>query len=408
MNNEDTTVSWRTVFPPGGQAAASANDWLKLRHCHGIGNITLFRLLQHFGSVSATLAASYSELKHAGLSHAQAEALSQPDSEAIDRDLAWLQQKDHHIICVDDMRYPHRLSVLDDAPPVIYLRGDPDYLAQPQLAIVGSRNATAAGRATATEFARHLSGSGLTITSGLATGIDGAAHRGAVEGIAGTIAVVAHGLDIVYPAQHQKLAEQITANGAILSEMPTGTTPVPGLFPRRNRLISAMSLGTLVVEAAKNSGSLITARLAMEQGREVFAIPGSIHNPLARGCHQLIRQGAKLVETAGDILEEISSILPPGTQNQARQGDQAALLQAGQNTENTAERQSALDPDYQKLLKCLANEPASVDELVSRSRFSAAEVASMLLILELQGTVVSENGRYTRLATDRLTKGLDS
>jgi len=253
--------------------------------------------------------------------------------------------------------------------------------------MVGSRNPTAAGRSTAKDFASHLSNAGITITSGLASGIDGASHEGALQGIAGTIAVVAHGLDIVYPANHQRLAQQITQHGAVISEMPIGTQPLAGLFPRRNRIISALALGTLVVEAAKKSGSLITARYALEQNREVFAIPGSIHNPMARGCHQLIRQGAKLVETADDILEELYISL-----------DQSARYvkkQSADTQENPKDPHPALDPDHQKLLKCLAYEPASIDELVNRSQFNAAEVASMLLIMELEGIIVSQDGRYT-------------
>jgi DNA processing protein len=281
------------------------------------------------------------------------------------------------------------LKVVPAAPPLLFVRGDPDYLQLPQLAMVGSRTPTAAGRRTALEFARHLSQAGITITSGLARGIDAACHQGALDSLAGTVALVAHGLDIVYPAEHGKLAEAISENGAIVSEHPIGTRPLKAHFPRRNRLISGLSLGTLVVEAALKSGSLITTRHALEQGREVFAIPGSIHNPLARGCHQLIRQGAKLVETASDILEELSALLP---------GDLS--VQALADAETPAENQSSriFDPDHQQLLKCLAYEPMPIDELVNRSGFSAPEVASMLLILELEGCVVSESGLYTRLA----------
>jgi DNA processing protein len=303
----------------------------------------------------------------------------------IEPDLRWLQHEHHHAITFHDARYPDCLKSIPSAPPLLFVRGDPDYLQLPQLAMVGSRTPTASGRKTALEFARHLSASGITITSGLARGIDAACHQGALQGIAGTVALVAHGLDIIYPAANRKLADEITRNGAIVSEHPIGTKPLKAYFPRRNRIISGLSLGTLVVEAALKSGSLITAKHALEQGREVFAIPGSIHNPLARGCHQLLRQGAKLVETADDILEELSALLP-------------ATLPAA--TGNKAEKQSsqALDPDHQKLLKCLAYEPMPIDELVNRSGFAASEVASMLLILELEGCVVSESGLYTRVA----------
>jgi DNA processing protein len=307
----------------------------------------------------------------------------------IEADLRWLEQDDHHIITLTDERYPTQLKELNDAPLLLYVRGDPDYLQQPQLAIVGSRNATAVGRTTAREFAHHLSDMGITITSGLASGIDGASHEGALQGLAGTIAVVAHGLDIVYPAQHQKLAQQISEHGAIISEMPIGTQLQRGLFPRRNRLISALSLGTLIVEAALKSGSLITARLALEQNREVFAIPGSIHNPMARGCHQLIRQGAKLVESASDILED----LPLSDE----QNTTYPIKKSINTPEKLKDPLKTLDRDHQKLLKCLAYEPTSIDELVTSSRFSAAEVASMLLILELEGVIASQDGRFTRV-----------
>lgn len=365
----------------------SLENWLILRHTPGIGASTFQALLDTFGSVDAALNASSSQLTKLPIKTETLSKLNNPDKSVIEADLNWSSGADHHIITFDDQRYPPQLKDLPDAPLVLYVRGDPDYLRQPQLAIVGSRNPSAAGRNTAKDFASHLSNVGITITSGLASGIDGVSHEGALQGLAGTVAVVAHGLDIVYPAQHQKLAQAISEHGAVISEMPIGTQPKRGLFPRRNRLISALSLGTLVVEAAIKSGSLITARLALELNREVFAIPGSIHNPMARGCHQLIRQGAKLVESADDILEDLRL---PDAKN--------ALypLKTEPNTpENPKDPHNILDPDHQKLLKCLAYEPASIDELVDRSNFNAAEVASMLLILELEGIIVSQDGRYT-------------
>ena len=379
--------------------------WLTLRHTHGLGNATALQLLDAFPRIEHIFSASRDQLRKAGLSASQIHALESVDDPSnetslqagVQAEIDWLQQPDHHIITIQDPLYPQAMRDLADAPILLYVRGDPEYLNRPQLAMVGSRNPTAAGRATAREFAGHLSQTGITITSGLAAGIDGAAHQGALQGIAGTIAVVAHGLDIIYPASHQQLALQISENGAIIAEMPLGTTPVPGLFPRRNRLISAMSLGTLVVEAARNSGSLITARLAREQNREVFAIPGSIHNPMARGCHQLIRQGAKLVETADDILEEISALLPRAMENSSHGRAQKSAEQGQDGKDSGIGERPALDPDHQKLLKCLAYEPASIDELVDKSGFRAAEVASMLLILELQGTIVCQDGRYTRI-----------
>jgi len=369
---------------------SSIENWLHLRHTPGIGYSSFHTLLKSFASVDAILNASHKQLSSLALKAETIAALTHPQSLDISADLNWLEQENHHIITVLDDAYPEKLKQLPDAPLLLYVRGDPDYLNQPSLAMVGSRNPSAAGRNTASDFASHLSNAGITIISGLATGIDGASHKGALQGLAGTVAVVAHGLDIVYPAKHQKLAQQITENGAVISEMPIGTQPHRGLFPRRNRLISALSLGTLVVEAAQKSGSLITARCAIEQNREVFAIPGSIHNPMARGCHQLIRQGAKLVETAGDILEELCI------------SSHTASLYPQKSEKNTPENLKdphlALDPDHQKLLKCLAYEPASIDELVISSHFTAAEVASMLLILELEGIIVCQDGRYTNVS----------
>ncbi len=367
----------------------SLEHWLSLRHIAGVGPRTFLTLLETFGSARAALNASASQLSGLSIKSETVNALRNKKDPDITADLNWCAEDGHHIITLHDERYPKQLKDLPDAPPLLYVRGDPDFLLQPQLAMVGSRNPTAAGRNTAKEFARHLSNVGITITSGLASGIDGASHEGALHGLAGTVAVVAHGLDIVYPAQHQKLAQAISENGAVVSEMPIGTQPNRGLFLRRNRLISAFSLGTLVVEAAQKSGSLITARFAMEQNREVFAIPGSIHNPMARGCHQLIRQGAKLVESADDILEELR--LP------AAQTTSYPIKTDTNIHENPKDPHKTLDPDHQKLLKCLAYEPASIDELVSSSGFKAAEIASMLLILELEGVIVCQDGRYTNI-----------
>jgi len=365
----------------------SLYSWLKLLHTPGLGARTFHLLLENFGTVEAIFNARPDQLNKLKLKADLTSAIHQAIDNDISADQAWLENEHHHVIHLHDPRYPESLKRLDDSPPLLYVRGDPDYLRQPQLAMVGSRNPSAAGRNTAKEFARHLADAGITITSGLASGIDGASHEGALLGLAGTVAVVAHGLDIVYPAQHQKLAQQIAQQGAVISEMPIGTQLHPGLFPRRNRIISALTLGTLVVEAARKSGSLITARLAIEQNKEVFAIPGSIHNPMARGCHQLIREGAKLVETAQDILEELRF----DTQNNPSYPPK----QQANMHEKAKDLPQTLDPDHQKLLKCLAYEPASIDELVMNSEFNAAEIASMLLIMELEGIIVCQDGRYT-------------
>jgi len=258
------------------------------------------------------------------------------------------------------------------------------------LAVVGARNPTRAGRETAEAFAEHLAACGLHIVSGLAAGIDAAAHRGALKARGITIAVCATGLDIVYPKDHRELAEQVCSSGAMVSELPPGTGPLKFHFPRRNRLISGLSLGVLVVEAAIHSGSLITAKFAADQGREVFAIPGSIHNPLARGCHLLLRQGAKLVESADDILTELG---PLAASLRDRHG---ALLRAAPSPENRPNDPESsgprLDKEYKILLDALGFDPASVDQLVVRTGLKAEEVASMLLILELDGRVASNPG----------------
>ena len=366
------------------------NAWLQLLHIPGVGTRTVHKLLTHFDSVENIFAASSSELSQCQLKPDSIEAIRNPDSSSIQKDLDWLNSApDHHILSWQETLYPTRLKQINDAPPLLFVRGDPDYLSQPQLAIVGSRTPTASGRRAAHDFAQHLSNAGITITSGLANGIDAASHEGALQGIGGTVALVAHGLDIVYPAAHQQLAQAITQAGAVVSEVPIGTLPARGLFPQRNRIISGLSIGTLVVEAALKSGSLITARLAIEQNKEIFAIPGSIHNPLARGCHQLIRQGAKLVETADDILEELSNHLKTPL---------ASEQTTHHHKEIHTDSPQALDPDHQKLLKCLSYEPASIDELVNLSAFSAAEIASMLLIMELEGTVSSHDGRYVQVS----------
>ncbi len=369
--------------------------WLHLLHAPELGPAASHKLVRHFGSATAVFDAPRSALAEARLKPATLEYLQSPDEAALEADLQWAQQPQHHIITFDDPRYPAQLRTLPQAPLLLFVWGDPDYLQQPQLAMVGSRTPTAAGRRTARDFANHLANKGITITSGLARGIDAACHQGALSGIGGTVALVAHGLDMIYPAEHRELAAQIAENGAVASEMPIGVTPQRSFFPRRNRIISGLTLGTLVVEAALKSGSLITARHALDQGREIFAIPGSIHNPLARGCHQLIRQGAKLVETADDILEELAHAIP---ESLAQTGANQAADSAGDKVKDRRYANQALDPDHQKLLKCLQFEPAAIDELVERSGFSAAEVASMLLILELEGSVVCDAGRYTRVA----------
>jgi len=297
----------------------------------------------------------------------------------------WLQQENHHLLRLGDERYPELLAGIAGPPERLFIIGDPELLHLPALAIVGSRNPTQGGAQNAFEFARHLAGAGFCIVSGLAQGIDAAAHRGALAAGAPTIAFLGHGIDRVYPAVNRDLAHEIAGQGALVSEFPLGTAPNRALFPQRNRLISGISLGTVVVEAARRSGSLITARLAAEQGREVFAIPGSIHNPLSRGCHQLIRQGAKLVEAADDIVAELAPLA-------------GHLLEAADEPGAPRETSNDADQEYVKLLEALGHDPVSTDELVERSGLTINQVSSMLLILELEGKIEKlSGGRYSIL-----------
>ncbi|MBL8201423.1 MAG: DNA-protecting protein DprA [Chromatiales bacterium] len=306
----------------------------------------------------------------------------------------WLSRPENHRLTPADAAYPALLREIPSPPPQLFVRGNLDALSLPQLAIVGSRNATPGGTETAHSFASHLAARGFCITSGLAEGIDAAAHRGALAARGTTIAVCGTGPDIVYPRQHATLAEEIVAGGgAIVSEFAPGTQVFRANFPRRNRLISGLAVGTLVVEASLRSGALITARHAMEQGREVFAIPGSIHNPVARGCHHLIRNGAKLVETAADIVDELGGLLASLRRDDAAAGSELALEAAPGNGAGTVES----DADYARLLACLAWDPVDVDTLVARSGLTIGEVSSMLLLLEMRGSVRAlTGGRYQR------------
>ena len=316
-----------------------------------------------------------------GLGRGAVRALRNPSSSGLAADERWLAAPGRQLVTWGSPAYPALLAEIPDAPLVLFVEGDSAALSLPQFAVVGSRNPTPIGRDTAAQFARHLALSGLAITSGLALGIDAAAHRGALADGGRTIAVLGCGLDRIYPPENAGLARQVAASGALVSDLPSGTAPLKQHFPRRNRLISGLSVGTLVVEAALQSGSLITARLAAEQGREVFAIPGSIHSPLSRGCHRLIRQGAKLVETADDIFTELGALL-------------AGLRPARRAEETDAQEDSrrALDKDFEILLDALGFEPAAVDALVARTGFKAGAVSSMLLILELEGRIAQQPG----------------
>jgi DNA processing protein len=288
-------------------------------------------------------------------------------------------------IALGDNDYPELLTQLRDPPETLYIKGNVDALHLPALAIVGSRNPTSGGARNAFEFSRHMAGCGFCIVSGLAQGIDAAAHRGALDAGSPTIAFLGHGIDIVYPPSNQDLAQEIAKTGALVSEYPPGTPPLKAYFPQRNRLISGLSLGTLVVEAARRSGSLITARLAAEQGREVFALPGSIHNPMSRGCHQLLRDGAKLVESADDIMAELGPLA-------------MHVLQIPDESRANDDPASEHDEEYVKLQENMGHDPIGIDELVESSGLTIDQVSSMLLILELDGKIEKlSGGRYALL-----------
>ena len=354
---------------------SETEPWLRLTLISGLGNAALRKLLAEFGSPARVLATKNSELRRYVSADIAALISDGGNVEGMQQGLTWLSQPTNHVVKLGDADYPQLLLQTADPPPLLYVKGRLELLNRPSLAIVGSRNATAQGSNNAADFARALSDAGVTIVSGLALGIDAAAHRGGLAGTASSLAVFGTGLDVVYPARNKALAHELAEHGALISEFPLGTPALGGNFPRRNRVISGMSLGCLVVEAALQSGSLITARLANEQGREVFALPGSIHSPLAKGCHALIKQGAKLVDNANDILEELQL---PGIPS-------------------ATPARPAHDPDAARLLDHLGYDPCGVDVLCARSGLRADMVAAALLQLELGGLVENlPGGRYQR------------
>ncbi len=354
-------------------------NWLSLILAKGIGPETCCKLLSEFNNPESILACNIDVLASFGLKEASIESLLNPDEEKINNILEWLDRPAHHLITICDDDYPELLRQIYSAPPVLYAIGQREALGFIHFAIVGSRNPTTGGRKLAEEFAIELSKAGLTICSGLALGIDYHSHIGALKANCSTVAVLGNGLASIYPARHKKIASEIIERGLLLSEYPPGTKPNAGNFPQRNRIISGMSIGVLVVEAAKKSGSLITANYALEQGREVFALPGSIHNPLARGTHSLIKQGAKLVESVNDIIEELAPV---------------ASIVINKTISNKPDNSnySDMDTDYKLLLDKMAYDSVSVDMLVKLTGLTAEAVSSMLLILELQGLIESQQG----------------
>lgn len=335
--------------------------------------------------------------------------LTQPDEARLATDLAWLGEPNHRLLRCTEADFPPQLENIPQPPAALFVVGDASLLLYPQVAIVGARGASASGLAHARAFARALTQAGFAITSGMADGIDGAAHAAALDAGAATLAVIGTGPDRVYPRKHHALAKRIAAHGVLISEFPLGTAALADHFPRRNRIIAGLSLGTLVVEAGLRSGSLITARLAGEQGREVFALPGSIHNPLARGCHRLIRDGARLVESAAEIIETLAPAARMlGRELAARLHTEtggAAIRQMATkgDADGSCDRSGwSEDPEYHRLLDELGHEPTTLDELVRRTGQSAAVLSSMLLMLELEARIEGLPGnRYQRLPGDR-------
>lgn len=352
-------------------------DWLRLTLVPGIGGETQRKLLAAFGLPAAIFTAGHSALRAVVGTRAVQLLLDTDNQLAVERALAWSAQPAQHLVCLADPEYPQALLQTPDPPTLVYVRGRLDLLNSPTLAVVGSRNPTPQGSANAERFASALAEAGLTIASGLALGIDAAAHRGALAAAGDTVAFIGTGIDRSYPAANHELAREIAGKGSIISEFPLGTPPSGANFPRRNRLIAGLAHGTLVVEATTDSGSLITARIASELGREVFAIPGSIHSPQSRGCHKLLKQGAKLVESVQDVLDELRWTSP--------------ARRPVETPEATGEAPA--------LLACMGFDPCSVDELAVRSGLTAEDVSVKLLHLELAGAIAGlPGGRYQRIS----------
>jgi len=364
---------------------------LRLLACGASAGL-LRRLLDSHGHAVAALAAGPRDWASHGFGPDHRAAIRNPEATAIARGERWLDAPDRHLVGWRDPDYPPLLRRISGPPAMLFVAGDPGLLWRPSVAVVGSRTATAGGRTNAATFATTLAGAGLCIASGLAAGIDAAAHLAALDAGGSTLAVLGTGPDVPYPLRHRSLLERMAAEGAVVSEHLPCTQPLRQHFPSRNRILAGLSLGTVVIEAAERSGALITARLAAEVGREVFALPGSIHNPMARGCHRLIREGASLVETPAEVLD----VLGPLAAELARalRGEldtPVACPEAAQEPWRPA------DPDYHSLWEALGHDPTGMDELVVRSGLTTATLSSMLLALELEGRVAAEHGRYSRV-----------
>jgi len=353
-------------------------DYLHLYHSFGPRHKCLLALLAQFaGNPARIRRSSSSSLMAAGLNHDTICKVRAGQHPQVARDLDWAESHHNHLVCFDDGAYPELLRQINDPPALLYASGDISLLHEPQIAIVGSRHCTPGGAQNAYDFSTQLAAAGFTITSGMALGIDSAAHRGSLDCAGKTIAVTGTGIDLTYPRQNQELARDILGHGLIVSEFTLGTHARPANFPQRNRIISGLALATLVVEAARRSGSLITARLAAEQGREVLAVPGSIHNPQSGGCHQLIRDGAAIVETPGDVTAELTGL---------------AGFIIDQQTMNSVDHDTRLDLEHGNLLELIGYDPVNCDILVQRSGLTIDKLSSMLLVLEINDFIQSAPG----------------
>ena len=373
--------------------------WLRLTLTPGIGGETQRTLLSAFGLPENIFSAGAATLSRTIPQTAVERLLGHNSTADVDGALAWASEPNNHIVTLADSSYPQRLLETQNPPTILYVKGRVELLNQPALAVVGSRNATPQGNANAEAFSAALAAAGLNIVSGLALGIDAAAHQGGLKGNqnggGSTIAVIGTGIDRVYPARNQDLARRIAEEGAIISEFPLGTPALKENFPRRNRIISGMSLGCLVVEAAERSGSLITARLAGDQGRDVFAIPGSIHSPLSKGCHRLIKQGAKLVDDARDILDELKILIEAKTENVSYPKETTPEIASATSVTNPSTHSATL-----ALLDSIGYDPCDVDTISARSGLTADKLYAMLLQLELEGRLASlPGGRFQRVST---------
>ena len=362
---------------------------LSLQKAPGIGSLSFNQLASQFSDIKQ-LFDSPEKINQSQLSAAKKKSLIQylrsPDWSTIEKELRWAESDENHILHLKHPDYPELLKQIHSPPAILFVKGKVSVLNDIQLAMVGSRNPSVDGSESAYQFSRHLASNGMVITSGMALGIDAQSHRGALSCQGKSIAVAGTGLDRIYPARHKDLAWKLLEHGAIISEYSLGVGPNKQNFPQRNRIISGLSVGTLVIEAALKSGSLITAKYALEQAREVFAIPGSIHNPLSRGCHQLIKSGAKLVETAADILEELSSLMLASRINLEHENNFAS------QTNNHQEINPLLPKVQQLILKNIGYSPASIDTIIERSKLSAAEVNANLVLLQVDDYIQSHPG----------------